>query len=350
MHRIYMYMTMVLALLVVSSFVFADETVRIAFGSCAKQDQPQPIWDAVVDCDPDLFLFIGDAVYADSSDPDVIQQAFDQLNQLSGFQKLRNHCPIYGIWDDHDYGINDGGSEHPRKQEVQRVFQDFFGVPKESKQRTQEGVYQAFVMGDPGKRVQVIMLDTRYHRGPLKTVQFGDVSLFLPSNDSSVTMLGDSQWRWLEDQLQMPAEIRLLVSSIQVIPDIHPFEKWANLPHERTKLFNAIAASNGVIILSGDQHFAEVSQLHRDGQNELLEFTSSGLTHTRGNIAAPSNHRVGASVVEQNFGLIDINWTLADPSIVFTARSTTGQVLLKHEIRSSQLRSNAAQVINPPIP
>jgi alkaline phosphatase D len=35
---------------------------RIAFGSCALQDRPQPIWDVISTAKPDLFLFIGDNI------------------------------------------------------------------------------------------------------------------------------------------------------------------------------------------------------------------------------------------------------------------------------------------------
>ena len=38
---------------------------RIAFGSCADEEKPQPIWDAVLAYQPQLFLFAGDNVYGD---------------------------------------------------------------------------------------------------------------------------------------------------------------------------------------------------------------------------------------------------------------------------------------------
>jgi alkaline phosphatase D len=323
--------------------ISASDKVRIAFGSCAKQYEPQPIWDAILESQPDLFLFIGDIVYADTTDPNLLRQAFDRLDQIEGFGKLRNSCPVYAVWDDHDYGLNDGGAEHPRKREAQRVFLDFLRVPEESQLRKQEGVYQSLMIGEPGKRVQVILLDTRYHRGPLKSISIRNRTLYMPSLNKSASMLGDQQWQWLRRQLEEPAEVRILVSSIQVIPDIHPFEKWANLPHERSRLLEAIAPSNGVVILSGDQHFAEVSRLPRKDRYDLLEFTSSGMTHHRGIIAAPNNHRVGQEVVAKNFGQIDIDWTLSDPKIVFSAKSVSGEVLLQHELRLSQLQNEVGE-------
>ncbi|MET0658010.1 MAG: hypothetical protein ABW110_07620 [Steroidobacteraceae bacterium] len=46
---------------------------RIAFGSCAKQDKEQPIWDAVLASKPDLFIFLGDNIYGDTTDMQVMR-------------------------------------------------------------------------------------------------------------------------------------------------------------------------------------------------------------------------------------------------------------------------------------
>ena len=76
-------------------------------------------------------------------------------------------------------------------------------------------------------------------------------------------MLGEDQWRWLAEQLRVPAEVRLLVSSIQVVAEDHGWEKWMNFPHERERLFKLIreTGAEGVIILSGDRHLAELSMM-----------------------------------------------------------------------------------------
>jgi alkaline phosphatase D len=313
---------------------------RIAFGSCARQDLEQPIWEAILATKPDLFLLIGDAVYADSTDPLVLRKAYARLSAKPGFAKLRREVPLLATWDDHDYGVNDGGAEHPRKAEAQKEFLDFLNEPEDSPRRKQKGVYQAKVYGAFPRRVQVILLDTRYNRGPLTRLAIGDKAIFLPNRQESVSMLGEEQWTWLRQQLRVPAELRLLVSSIQVIPNEHPFEKWGNLPHERERLFSAIrnAAAEGVIILSGDQHFAEVSRLEGPLEYPLVEYTSSGMTHTRGSIPAPNSRRIGAKVVEKNFGLIVIDWDKGDTKITFSVRSETGDILLEHLIALSDLQ------------
>jgi alkaline phosphatase D len=109
---------------------------RIAFGSCAKQWQHQPIWDAVIAAQPDLFLFLGDAIYADTDGRTAWHVTEKQLagewNRLADkpeFQKARAAVPMMATWDNHDYGSHDGGVEFKLKEASKRIFLDFFGEP-----------------------------------------------------------------------------------------------------------------------------------------------------------------------------------------------------------------------------
>ena len=69
---------------------------RIAFGSCAKQDKPQPIWDAVVELKHQIFVFLGDNIYGDSIDMEVLRSKYTLLANQPGFQKLKQSCPVVG--------------------------------------------------------------------------------------------------------------------------------------------------------------------------------------------------------------------------------------------------------------
>src|SRR5687768_2005085 len=125
---------------------------RIGFGSCAFQNDPQPVWGAVQKSKPDLFLLNGDNIYGDTEDMAVMREKYDRLAKVPAFDKLRKKIPILGTWDDHDYGRNDAGLEFPVKKQSQQVFLDFFGVPKDSPRRKQEGVYSSDIFGPPGKK------------------------------------------------------------------------------------------------------------------------------------------------------------------------------------------------------
>ncbi len=342
----------------------ADAPVsRIAFGSCAKQDRPQPIWDAVVGTRPEHFVFLGDNIYADTLDMEVMKQKYARLGQQPGFRKLKAICPIHATWDDHDYGANDAGAEYRKKKESQQVFLDFFEVPKDDPRRSREGVYSARTFGPPGKRVQLILLDARYFRSPLKTgFQPGEPGegfrgKYAPNTDADATVLGEAQWKWLEEQLRVPAELRLIGSGVQVVADEHGSEMWGNFPHERKRLFKLIkdTGASGVVFLSGDRHLAEIAKLpadHPDGVGyPLYDITSSSLNTPSGNITKSgvrfaseiNSYRVGLTYFEVNFGTVLIDWEPADPVVRLQVRGEKGEVVLQQRLTLGQLQAKAKE-------
>jgi alkaline phosphatase D len=234
--------------------------------------------------------------------------------------------------------MNDGGSEHPNKTEAQSAFLDFFGIPAGSELRKQRGIYRSKIVGPVGKRVQVILLDTRFHRGPLASLTFAGRTIYVPDDDPTISMLGEPQWKWLAERLREEAEVRLVVSSIQVLPQDHPFEKWRNLPRERRRLLKLLGGvrTGAVLLLSGDQHLGELTELTFEGF-DFLEATSSGLTHDRGELPAPNNHRIGEPLIAKNFGLLEIDW--GDPNPLMTVRicDIYGKTRIREQRRFSEL-------------
>ena len=317
---------------------------RIAFGSCANEHRPQPIWESINELKPQLFIFTGDNVYADTADPEKLKASYDGLAGITGFAKLRETTPIIATWDDHDYGKNDVGAEWEGKEASKKAFMDFFKTPEDSPIRKRGGIYDAKIFGPEGKRVQVILLDTRWFRGPIRKMTKEElraaraeagkkVGRYLPDKDSDSSMLGEEQWNWLIEELKKPAELRLLVSSIQVIPNEHGWEKWGNLPRERKKLLDAIRDNaRNVVILSGDRHLSEISMLppETDGGPfyPVYEVTSSGLNQT-GLPEEANRFRVeGTEIYNQpNFGLIEVDWSQEDPAIKLEVRDDDGKVV-----------------------
>ena len=343
---------------VIRPSVSADKPLsRISFGSCAKQNQPQPIWNAIVETDPQLFLMIGDNIYGDTENMELLWQKYQMLGAQPGFQKLRKHCPVLATWDDHDYGANDAGVEYPEKRESQQLFLDFFGVAKDSPLRTQKGVHSSHTFGPDGKQVQIILLDTRYFRSPLTRGYIpserneGFRGRYKPTTDKSTTMLGEAQWKWLEAKLHEPAEVRIIASSIQVLPDEHGSEKWGNFPHERTRLFHLIrdTKANGVVLISGDRHLAEIMEVDsaRSGNPyPIYEVTSSRLNAPSGNMTKAgtrfaneiNSYRIGLTYFDTNFGMITIDWSQPDPLIRMRVQDEVGDVVLQKTVPLSLLQ------------
>ncbi|MCX6854054.1 MAG: alkaline phosphatase D family protein, partial [Verrucomicrobia bacterium] len=254
----------------------------IVFGSCLNVTD-HPMLNRTLKLPMDLFLFMGDNIYADTTDMAVMREKYKALGQSTFFQELRPKTPILATWDDHDMGLNDGGADYTMRPEAQKEFWDWLKEPSDSALRKQEGVYQSRLFGPEGKRIQVIMLDTRYFRSPLKRVSkekgtHGGSSV--PTDDLSTTILGAAQWSWFEKVLRQPAELRLVVSSIQFAAEASGSESWANFPHEQKRLVDLIAstAAKGVLFVSGDRHWAEMSCLREGAPYPLYDLTSSSMT------------------------------------------------------------------------
>src|SRR5262245_7474969 len=118
--------------------------------------------------------------------------------------------PFLRIWDDHDYGDNDGGAGFAHKAKAAQLFHEFW----QSRPEAPEGLYHSGIYGPLGQRVQIIMLDTRWFRSPLKPRRETSPQRdkYEPDDDPAKTMLGEPQWQWLEQELKKPAELRLLIS------------------------------------------------------------------------------------------------------------------------------------------
>lgn len=235
------------------------DPVRVAFGSCARIDLPQPIWHTIASWQPDAFVTLGDIVYADTEDMALMQAMYTQMDTVASFQTLRNSCSFYGIWDDHDYGANDGGASYAKRDAAQQLFLDFLKEPAGSERRKTPGIYDAVYL-DLEKRVQLILLDTRFFRSDWVKDKVTRMR-YRPVYDAERTMLGDAQWDWLEAQLRMPAQVRIIASGVQVVNDMHGYECWGLFPLERARMFRLIRDTKaaGVVFVSGDRHFAELS-------------------------------------------------------------------------------------------
>lgn len=325
----------------------------MGFGSCARQERPQPIWDTIHAARCDAFVLLGDNIYADTSDPAVFREKYALLAAMPGFAKLRETTPLFATWDDHDYGINDGGADFPAAAVAQQEFCDFFRVPATSPLRGSRGVYDCVTLGPAGKRVQLILLDTRAFRSPLKKDP-ANPKINLPNTDPGATVLGEDQWAWFERRLREPAEIRVVVSSVQLVATEHGSEKWGNFPHERARFFELLhrTRAEGVIVISGDRHLAELSRLGpADGAPyPLYDLTTSGLNQP---VANESHHLAKDPPPPQanrfriherpytgsNFGLLRIHWDDPIPSLRLEVRGLRGDVMLFRDLSFREIHS-----------
>ena len=360
------------------------------FASCNDQNQEQPFWPIILNQNPDLFLMMGDNVYASAKSDKPIVDQYIKLNKNTDYRNVREKIPFLAIWDDHDYGQNDGGGDNPEKEEARKVFLNYWGYLKPSLPKEQKALYHSRIVGNKKQHVQFIMLDTRWDRSPLvknpdynpdlkptlassidtssalpasgdsttitsttaaststsstaglassdKTATQANPSvpkIYLPTTDTKTRLLSEEQWKWLEAELKKPAELRILVSSIQVIANDHYFEKWGNFPHERTRLFNLLQKNRikNLVILSGDRHLAAIAKIKNGAMGDLYDITSSALNRpSRATTPEVDATYTSPSFLNLNYGLATINW--ATRSATFEIRDTQNKVQLSQVVK-----------------
>ncbi|MDJ0922386.1 MAG: alkaline phosphatase D family protein [Henriciella sp.] len=297
---------------------------RVILGSCLdeEKDASQALM-SIAEEEADLFLMVGDNVYGDrdgrayvNNDADLMElrESFSDLAAREDFQAIRANIPMMVAWDDHDFGANDAGKEFPFRGLAERIHEVFWGL-EDQDVGYWPGTYYARTFGPEGQRTQVIMLDTRYFRSGLTpTDEWGakGKERYLPAADGSMQdMLGSAQWTWLQNQLREPADLRLIASSIQVMPTVHGWEAWSQMPAERERLFESIkrAGATGVVFLSGDRHTAFIYE-----EAGVLPYTATELTASSLNVSFLSEsdemdtRQVGAGAPVENYGVVEIDW------------------------------------------
>ncbi|GAB5457159.1 MAG: hypothetical protein Hens3KO_01890 [Henriciella sp.] len=332
-----------------------EETVlsRILLASCLDEEKPQS--DALMSIageEADLFLMVGDNVYGDrdgpayvNNDADLLElrESFADLAAREDFQAVRAKLPMMVAWDDHDYGANDTGKRFPFKNLAERIHEVFWGLEDQDVGQW-PGTYYARSFGPEGQRTQVIVLDTRFFRSDLTPTDAYGVKgkeRYLPAPAGSMQdMLGAAQWTWLENQLQKPADLRLIVSSIQIMPTVHGWEAWSTLPDERQRLFEMIKRTEaaGVIFLSGDRHSAFIYEEAGVLPYEAHELTASSLNVSFSKSSEMDARQIGEAYSPENYGAVEIDWQAR--SVSLNVLDNQGQTVRTNELHFSDIGVN----------
>ncbi len=280
-------------------------------------------------------LLMGDNIYAQSIEDKT--KMYQTLKDNPDFKKFSDKFPVYAIWDDNDYGTQDSGAEYPFRKESEKLFKSTFNFPKDLER---DGIYQSLMFGGEGKRLQIILLDTRSFRSLLKLssapLQIGS---YVHNEDKNTTILGEAQWKWLEGELRKPAEIRLILTGFQFLAVDFHFEGWINFPHERERMFELVKSTNagGVIFLSGDRHMAMFLHESKNRPYEIWEATASGLTHALPDTAPIEAERNvdGKIYFGLNFGFLNIDWK--NKFVKLQLRSEKGKVVREKKLTFKSL-------------
>lgn len=313
----------------------------IAFGSCQTAERDIPILDRIVAERPQLMVYMGDNVYGDANAGDMslpeLRTQYARMSERAEFQRLRAAAPMLATWDDHDMAWNDGGRDFTGRGMAQRIFERFWGM--DNAFMGQDGIWHARAFGPEGRRVQFIMLDTRSGRSSLTRLpQATSNGRYAQSQDPNQRMLSDAQWTWLEAQLREPAEIRFVVSSIQVLADGHAWEAWHTMPREQTRLYDTIqrAGAKGVVFISGDRHSAGMYRQEGRIGYPAVEMTTSSLNLSFAETSTEmSSSQIGAMYPPLNYGMARIDWDAR--ALVLQIAGADGAVVREQRVAFAEL-------------
>ena len=306
---------------IISSPIEAD-LIKLGLGSCLDQDFPQPIWNSIEKENLNYFIFLGDNVYGDSPDGSLDRLKSAYQNQKSLLPAFLDDINILSIWDDHDYGLNDGGRDYIFKKESQKMFLNFWEIPEDDIRSKQEGIYFSEDKTFFDKKFKFIFLDTRYFRSEL----LGLKGKYAKNESPNSTMLGINQWEWLEKELDGYFDFLIIFSSIQIIPQDHGFEKWSNFPNERIKFFSMIDKYiNKTLLVSGDRHRGGIYK-----KNGFLEITASSLNKPGSLFFETDKYLLGKTYRQENYGVIEISKNNIDVILKDKAGKILNSIVLEY--------------------
>jgi len=329
------------------SFAHVDKIIPVqdpqhpifAFGSCNRyRKDPNPIiFNHITQQNPDVWAWVGDIAYVSNDKEQTVLNDFDDVKNAPLYTELRTKSTVIGTWDDHDYGVNDGNKHFKYKERNKQFYLDFLDESQNSSRRTRDGVYESYYLGQD-KRIKIILLDVRYNRDP--RLSFG------------TDMLGEKQWNWLEEEIkENQADFTLIASGSQILPDDRIFpEHWFDKSRQRLLDLIQKYKVSGVILLSGDVHYAEIMKHpcpQRVGYN-LYEFTSSGLTHYISeyipfggqffNELFPHTFNTPKDrFIEKNFGILRFSFEGNEPKVLLEVRNDHGNKVMEKEILYREL-------------
>jgi alkaline phosphatase D len=314
---------------------------KFATGSCfyineEATDRPgrpfggsYPILKQIVSTKPDFMLWLGDNVYL--RDPDWGSKTgfirrYTHTRSEPSLQPLLGGTHHYAIWDDHDYGPNDSDRTWRMKQVSLDVFNKFW--PSSATGITGAGgITQHFQWSD----CDFFLLDDRWFKSP---------------NETPGEVLGSAQVKWLKYMLlQSEAPFKFVGLGVMFLSTAANKENMskAGIP-EREEIIQFIQEHKieGVVFLTGDRHFSELSMLSQEGKPTIFDLTSSPITAGKAAskyIDEVNDLRVpNTAYFDRNFATLEVSGTQKERKLEMKLHDVDGKVLWTKSISTSNYK------------
>ncbi|WP_020390478.1 alkaline phosphatase D family protein [Kribbella catacumbae] len=252
--------------------------VTMGLGSCAPSVS-DPVWNRIMEEGVDSFVMLGDTPYIDSPRLDVARRKQRDFLRVPEVAELISTRPIWGTWDDHDFGVNDTDGNYVGKENTRKAFVDYranssYGQTVDGELQTGrdegEGVYTSFRRGP----IEIFLIDPRWfsRTGPSW------------ADPAKQTCTGEVQWQWLREQLQRSTATFKALATGMIWDDKQNSESddWGTYQHEREAIFDFITKEKipGVFLLGGDIHVSRALNYGARVGYDLWQFIVSPL-HNR---------------------------------------------------------------------
>lgn len=317
---------------------------KLVFGSCNYVNEPEvdrpgkpygsnhKIFESIAAKNPDIMLWGGDNIYLREVDFDSktgIYYRYQHSKKIKEIQPLLAKTQNFAIWDDHDFGPNDSDRSFYNKYITQQAFKDFWANKSYGSNPNQkEGTYSTFNWSD----AQFFLLDDRFFRSPNDRIT------------GEKTMLGKEQFEWLIDALtNSKANFKIIVLGGQILNTNADKENYGSYPEEKARLLQELSDNKikGVVFLTGDRHFAELSVLKRVSYYPIYDWTVSPLTSGIASENAKKENNLlrveGSTFFEHNFGTLEFLGSKAERQLKLTLFNVEGKELWNKVILKKEL-------------
>jgi len=311
-----------------------------AFGSGAyvnqkQYDRPKPyggdyeIYTSIYKKHPDFMLWGGDNVYlreADYYSRTGILARYTYHQSLPELQPLFGSVHNYAIWDDHDYGPDNSDRSFINKDLTLEAFKLFWANPSYGVM-DKPGTTTFFKWND----VDFFLLDDRYYRSPDNRENTRKVEF------------GEDQIEWLMDALSFSkAPFKIIVTGGQILNPLPEWETYSMFPEEKNELLNKIKAEGitGVVFLTGDRHFTEISKMKRHGTYPLYDFTISAFTSGANSWPEePNFYRIkGTHIFKRNFVVFSFTGKRKHRVMTCTTYDVHGKKIWDFSLKADELK------------
>lgn len=324
-----------------ATFATAPETnaarVVLGLGSCAPS-VPDPIWTQIVDEGCEGFVLLGDTPYIDDDRLAVAREKHRAFLVQPEIARMARSMPVWGTWDDHDFGRNDGHGDFPGKHVARLAFteyranasfgQDAAGRPQRARFGEARGIHTSFRRGP----VEVFLIDPRWF------------SRTAPSwaDPSQPTCIGAAQWAWLREGLRASTATFKLLATGMIWDDKQNPEKddWHTYRHERDAILDLVRDERiaGVVLIGGDIHVSRALRYRDRVGYDLWQFITSPMHgSTIPSLDVPHPDLVHHAVEPHVFLRLAVDGTVADPTLEAEWIGREGRRIFSVSLRASEL-------------